>query len=124
MVHLLYKKESYQVIGICMSIHKALGMGLREISYKDAMEIDFIEQNIPFKREKQFNVKYKGHILPHPYFADFVLFDLIVVEVKSASCLTDAHISQTLSYLASSGYRVGLLVNFGERSLTWKRIIL
>ena len=121
---LLFKEESYKVIGICMNIHKTLSMGLKEINYKDAMEVDFIEEGISFERERKFTVKYKNKILRNPYYADFVVFDSIVIEVKSATILVDSHVAQALSYLAVSGMRLALLVNFGERSLTWKRIVL
>jgi GxxExxY protein len=107
-----------------MNIHRTLGMGLKEINYKDAMEIDFIEAGIDFEREKKFMVKYKDKVLRNPYYADFVLFDSIVVEVKSASALIDNHVAQALSYLAVSGMKLALLINFGERSLTWKKVVL
>ena len=67
MAELLFKEESFKIIGICMEIHKTLGMGLKEINYKDAMEIEFIENNIPYEREKRFSVKYKERILRNPY---------------------------------------------------------
>lgn len=124
MSHLLFKEESYKIIGICMEIHRILGMGLKEINYKDAMEIDFIDAQITFNREKRFEVKYKEKILRNPYFADFVVYDSIIIEVKSASSLIDAHFAQTLSYLAVSGLTLGLLINFSERSLTYKRVLL
>jgi len=98
-------------------------MGLKEVNYKDAMQIDFLEEGIPFEREKKFVVKYRNYQLPNPYYADFVVFDSIIVEVKSVSCLAEAHKAQILSYLAVSGFRLGLLINFGERSLTWQRLI-
>lgn len=124
MVNLLFEQETYRVIGICMNIHKMLGMGLKEVNYKDAMEMDLIEAGISFEREKKFSVKYKGKVLRNPYYADFVINDSIIVEVKSTSSLVDAHKAQTKSYLAVSGMKIALLINFGERSLTWKRIIL
>jgi len=124
MAELLFKEESFKIIGICMEIHKCLGMGLKEINYKDAMEIDFAEAGIPFKREQRFTVKYKGQILRNPYYADFIVLDSIVIEVKSVSALIDAHMAQALSYLAASGMKLALVINFGERSLTWKRIVL
>jgi len=124
MVELLFKEEAFKIVGICMNIHKTLGMGLKKINYKDAMEIDFIEAGINFEREKKFIVKYKGKILRNPYFADFVVFDSIVIEVKSVPTLVDAHMAQALSYLAVSGMKLALIINFGERSLTWKRIVL
>lgn len=124
MAELLLKEEAYKIVGVCMQIHKTLGMGLKEVNYKDAMEIDFLESNIPFEREKKFIVTYKNQILRNPYYADFVVYDSMILEIKSASMLTEAHTAQTLSYLAVSGIKLALLINFGERSLVWKRIIL
>jgi GxxExxY protein len=124
MTELIYKEEAFKIVGICMNIHRTLGMGLKEINYKDAMEIDFEEEGIPYKREERFAVKYKDQILRNPYYADFVVFESIIIEVKSASALTDAHMAQALSYLAVSGMKLALIINFGERSLTWKRVVL
>lgn len=124
MAELLLKEEAYKIVGVCMQIHKTLGMGLKEVNYKDAMEIDFLESNIPFERERKFTVTYKNQILRNSYYADFVVYDSMILEIKSASMLTEAHTAQTLSYLAVSGIKLALLINFGERSLVWKRIIL
>ena len=115
MANLLFKEESFKIIGVCMEIHKTLGMGLKEINYKDAMEIDFAEQGIIYNREKKFVVKYKDEILRNPYVADFVVYDSIIIEVKSASTIIDAHLAQALSYLAVSGMKLALVINFGER---------
>ena len=92
------------------------------INYKDAMEIDFMEQQIPYHREKKYTVKYKDKVLRNPYLADLVVFDSIVIEVKS--CSVDSHLAQALSYLSVSGLKLALVINFGERSLSWKRIVL
>jgi GxxExxY protein len=124
MVDLLYKEEAYKIVGICMDIHKTLGMGLKEINYKDAMEIDFIEKEINYQREKRFSINYKKQILRNPYLADFIVFDSIIIEVKSASTIIDSHLAQALSYLAVSKMKLALVINFGERSLAWKRIVL
>lgn len=124
MAELLYKEESFKIIGMCMEIHKSLGMGQKEVNYKDAMEIDFIEKGIRFNREKKFVVRYKNQILRNPYIADFVVHDSIVLEIKSASAIIDTHLAQALSYLAVSGMKLALVINFGERSLAWKRIVL
>lgn len=124
MTDLLYKEETYKVLGICMRIHQTLGMGLKEINYKDAMEIEFIDEPIPYEREKKYVVKYKGQILRNPYVADYMVFDKIILEIKSAALIADAHTAQTLSYLAASGLKVALVINFGEKSLTWKRLVL
>ena len=124
MAEILFKEESFKIIGICMEIHKSLGIGLKEINYKDAMEIDFLENNIHFAREKKFLVKYKGQVLRNPYVADFVVDDKIVLEIKSATSIIDVHLAQALSYLSVSGHKLAIVINFGERSLTWKRILL
>jgi len=123
MAELLFKEESFKIIGICMEIHKTLGLGLKEINYKDAMEIEFNENNIPFEREKRFSVKYKERILRNPYAADFLVFDSIILEVKSVASIIDNHVYQALSYLSVSQKKLGMVINFGEKSLTWKRII-
>jgi GxxExxY protein len=107
-----------------MEIHKALGMGLKEINYKDAMEIDFKESGIFFEREKRFQIKYKNIILQNPYVADYVVFNSIILEIKCSQLIIDSHIAQTISYLNVSGCKLGIIVNFGERSLTWKRVVL
>lgn len=124
MSELLFKEESYRIIGICMKIHSTLGIGLKEINYKDAMEIDFIENDIFFEREKRFSVKYKDKILRNPYIADFVVYNSIVLEIKSASIIIDTHIAQAISYLSVSGLKLALVINFGEKSLTHKRVVL
>lgn len=121
---LIYKEESYQIIGACMNVHKELGKGFSEIVYGDALKIELTALEIPFSREEKFNIQYKNHILPHHYYADFVIFNTIILEIKAATCLTQSHIGQTLNYLAASELRLGLLVNFGEDSLSYQRVIL
>jgi GxxExxY protein len=123
MAELLFKEESFKIIGLCMEIHKTLGMGLKEINYKDAMEIEFIENNIPYEREKRFSVRYKEKILRNPYSADFLVYDSIILEVKSLAAIIDTHLYQALSYLSVSQQKLGMVINFGEKSLVWKRIV-
>lgn len=107
-----------------MKIHSELGMGLKEINYKDAMEIEFVDELVPYEREKKYLVKYKDKILRNPYVADFVVYNSIVLEIKSASIISEAYMAQALSYLAVAKLKLALVINFGERSLTWKRIVL
>ena len=116
--------ESYQIIGLCMEVHRILGRGLLEIVYKDAIEYEFNLQNIPYEREKKYEVEYKDVILPHNFFADFVVFDQIILEVKAQKGIVDEHFSWVINYLAISKCPLGLIVNFGENSLVTKRIIL
>lgn len=124
MSELKYSEETYRIIGACMEVHSALGKGHDEVLYKDALEIEFGRQQIPYAREVPFEVEYKGVLLRHPYFADFTVFDKIILEVKAIDTLTSSHVKQTLNYLAASGLKVGLLVNFGEDSLKSKRVAL
>jgi len=124
MGELIYKDEAFKIIGCCMEVHRELGKGHDEVIYKDALEIEFQRQGIPFKRELEFKLAYKGVILPHKYFADFVVLDKIILEAKAIGCLIDSHVKQTLNYLAASKLKLGLLVNFGEDSLNYKRVVL
>ena len=119
-----FQEESYQIIGICMEVHKILGKGHSEVVYKDALEYEFKLNSIPFEREKMYEIEYKDIVLPRKYFADFVAYNEIIFEVKAISQLTNSDIKQTLNYLASSKNKLGLLANFGEDSLKYKRIIL
>ena len=123
MEELFYKEESYQVIGKCMEVHNNLGPGFLEIVYKDALEYEFKKANIPFQREKEYEVNYKGIILPHKFYADFVVYNQIILEVKAVSAITDEFIAQCINYLKVSGNKLALLVNFGELKLKYKRIV-
>ena len=123
-VNIIYKEDAYSIVGRCMEVHRILGKGFSEIVYKEALQLEFNEHNILFEREKEFDIMYKDHVLPRKYFADFVVYNKIILEVKAIEALTDSHIKQTLNYLAASKCKLGLLVNFGEDSLKYKRIVL
>lgn len=120
----IYKDEAFKIVGACMEVHRELGKGHDEIVYKDALEVELGRVGLSFSREKQYEINYKGVVLPHKYFADFVLLDKIILEVKAVERLADAHVKQVLNYLAASKLKLGLLVNFGEDSLSWKRVVL
>ncbi len=124
MTELLYKEETYRIIGKCMEVHNNLGAGFLEIVYKDALEYEFRKADIPFEREKMYEVNYKGIILPHKFYADFVVFDKIILEIKGIKAIAEEHIAQGINYLKVSGNRLALLVNFGELKLNYKRLIL
>ena len=124
MAELLHREETHRLIGRCMEIHRELGRGHDEIVYRDAMVVELSRAGIPFEREKRFQVTYKGALLRHPYFADFVVWDRIIFEAKAVERIGEAHTKQVLNYLAASRLRVGLLVNFGADSLDWKRVVL
>lgn len=124
MTEIIYKEESFKIIGLCMEAHNNLGKGFLEIVYKDALEYEFNKNNLPYEREKEYAVNYKDIVLPHKFFADFVIFDKIILEVKGMAGIADEHIAQTLNYLKVSGCKLGLIVNFGELSLHYKRVVL
>jgi len=124
MSELIYKEESYDIIGKCMEVHNNLGAGLLEIVYKDALELEFQRAGILYEREKEYVVNYKGVILPHKFYADFVVYDKIILEIKAVSVIAEAFIAQTINYLKISQNRLGLIVNFGKLKLNYKRIVL
>ena len=119
-----YKKdENYTIVGLCMEVHRILGPGLLEIVYKDALEIEFKNHKIPYMREKKYDVEYKGSILPHNFYADFVVYEDIILEVKSVKEVTNEHLSRTLNYMKLADTPIGIIVNFQNKSLTHKRLI-
>src|SRR5690242_3752325 len=110
----LFEKETYRIIGLLFEVHKNLGKGFSEIVYKDALELELKEANIPFEREKEYTINYKDHILKHKFYADFVIFDEIILEIKSCDSFTESHISQCINYLKVSSKQIALLVNFNK----------
>lgn len=119
-----FKNECYQIIGSCMEVHKSLGAGFLEAVYQEALTIEFVETGIPFVKEKVLDVWYKGKLLQKKYVADFLCFNEVVVELKAMDGLSPEHISQVLNYLKACDKKIGLIVNFGTRSLQYKRVIL
>ena len=122
MAEIILKEESYKIVGACMEVHRELGMGFKEVIYRDVLEIEF-NTKIPFKREKPYTIRYKGRILPRKYFADFVVFDSIILEVKAASVIVNPLVYQTINYLKASGIKLGIIANFGGKSLSYKRVV-
>jgi len=121
---LVLKDESYALIGICMDIHSILGHGFLEVVYKDAIEHQLLAKEISFERERQYSIEFMGTVLPHKFYADFVVMNKIILEVKAAEGgLADAQVAQTLNYLKVSDCRLGLLVNFGRSRLEYKRLV-
>ncbi len=124
MSQIIYKNESYFVIGLCMDIHNELGKGFSEAVYADALEIELKSNGVPFQKEVKFDIIYKGEKLKHHYYADHVVDDKIILELKAVANINNSHVKQTLNYLAASKMKLGLIVNFGEDSLVYKRVIL
>ncbi|MGZ3864685.1 MAG: GxxExxY protein [Bacteroidia bacterium] len=118
------KTETYKIIGLAMEVHKALGKGFLETVYKDALELEFKWNKIPYSREKSFIIDYKGTPLKRFYVADFIGYEKIVIEIKAQDGIIDENFKQTINYLAVSKLTLGLILNFGEDSLNFKRVIL
>ncbi|HMS65888.1 MAG TPA: GxxExxY protein [Ignavibacteria bacterium] len=123
-IEYLHKDETQKIIGLCYEVHNNLGKGLLEIVYKDALQYEFELNNIIYEREKECLVVYKGKILQHKFYADFVVANKVILEVKSVSNIVDQYYSQVINYLRISKLRIGLVVNSGSDSVQIKRIVL
>lgn len=119
----LFKDECYEIIGCAMEVHNELGHGFLEAVYQEALEIVFIENGIPYIREKVLDVKFRSKTLKKKYSADFFCFDNIIVETKATKELTDNDLAQVLNYLKATNKKIGLLINFGSSRLQYKRVI-
>ncbi len=124
MSNIIYKDESYTIVGTLFEVYNNLGSGFSEVVYKDALEYEFKTLKIPFEREKEFVVTYKNITLKHKFYADFVIFDKIILEIKSIESLNDKHISQCINYLKVSKNKLAILANFHKDFLDHKRIVL
>lgn len=123
MGEILFREESYKIIGLCMEVHRQLGHGFKEIVYKDALEHEFRQHHIPFLREQKYIITYKEIILPHGYFADFVVYGSIVLEIKARTVIVSGFVTQTVNYLKASGLRLGIIANFGKASFESQRVV-
>ena len=121
---LIYSEESYAINGAAMEVYNQLGHGFLELVYQEALEKEFLLRGIPFEREKLLTISYKGEKLKQTYKADFVCYGKIIVELKAVSELTDAHRSQVYNYLHATGFRLGIILNYGfSNGLERERIV-
>ena len=116
--------KTYGIIGAAMKVHSTLKSGFLEAVYQDALEVEFKKLNIPFKREVEIPVFYDGVKLNSRYRAYYICFDNIIVELKALKNITNIEEAQLINYLKATNYRLGLLINFGEKSLVYKRFSL
>ena len=123
MADILYKQESYLIIEACMEVHKKLGSGFLESIYSEALEFEIKTSGIPFEKEKKLPVYYEDKPLNKYFRADYVCFGSIILELKATRFLVDADRQQTLNNLKATKFKLGLLINFGTSSLTYKRIV-
>lgn len=111
---LLYKEESYAIIGACFEVYNDKGCGFLEGVYQECLELELGFRGTPFRPQAELTLSYKGRPLKTRYYPDFLCYDSIVIEIKAASDLDDAHRAQLHNYLKATGLRLGLLVNFGR----------
>lgn len=122
MVDLILKDEVYAVVGAAIEVQRVLGRGFLEGVYQDAMQLELTARGVPFEAEKAIDVEYKGQCLTHRYYADLVCFGQVIVELKALSRLSGNEEAQVLNYLKATGFKVGVLINFGRPGkLEWKR---
>jgi GxxExxY protein len=123
MTEILYREESFKIIGAAMEVHRKLGLGFLESVYSEALDLEFQKAGIPYEKEKKLPVYYDDQPL-HKYFrADYVCYESIVIELKSQKFLTEADTRQTFNNIKATKFKRGLLVNFGEPSLKYKRLV-
>jgi GxxExxY protein len=116
--------RTYSIIGAAMEVHRQLGCGFLEPVYQEALAIEFTNRDIPFVKEVKLPLAYKGRALETKYCADFICFDNVVVELKALVRTSGTEEAQVINYLKATGHEVGLLINFGRRSLEHRRFVL
>ena len=122
---IIYKEESYKIVGAAFNVYNKLGHGFLEAVYQEALELEFKKQGIPYEREKELKITYDGVELKATYKADFVCYGKIIVELKAVSYLEDSHRAQVYNYLHATGFKLGLLMNFGNTDeLEKERIVI
>jgi len=122
MTDLVLKEEYFQIVGACMSVHRELGCGFLEAVYQEALAEEFKIRKVPYSREEQLSIIYKGKVLNKKYQADFICYGKVIVELKALVELNSVHKSQLINYLKITGLELGILVNFGRQSLETKRV--
>ena len=115
--------RTYAIIGAAIEVHKHLGCGFLESVYQEALAIELGLREIPFRREVRLPVSYKGQVLVTSFCADFICFETLVVELKALAHMSGSEEAQLINYLKATRYKVGLLLNFGTRSLEHRRFV-
>jgi GxxExxY protein len=114
MTDIIYKEESYAILGACFNVYNDKGCGFLEPVYQECCEIELAYQNIPHLAQKELELSYRGQVLRQSYRADFVCYGKIILEIKALSQLTDEHRAQVINCLNATGMKLGILVNFGH----------
>ncbi|MBM3933378.1 MAG: GxxExxY protein [SAR202 cluster bacterium] len=116
--------RTFAIIGAAFEVHRQLGSAFLEAVYQEAFQLELAERSIPFKREIDLPIEYKGRLLSTGYRADFICYDSVIVELKAVSQFGGVEEAQVINYLKATGYGVGLLINFGAKSLQHRRFAL
>jgi GxxExxY protein len=125
MAEIVYKAESYEIMGACFEVYQTLGRGFLEPVYQVCLEIEFTYRGIPFVPQRELHIVYKGRTLKQFYKADFVCHENIIIEVKAVTQLANEHRAQTLNYLRATSLKLGILINFSSYpKLEYDRIVL
>lgn len=125
MAEIIFKDESYRIMGACFEVYKELGCGFQESVYQECLQIEFELQGISFQPQAKLKLSYKGRLLKKKCQPDFVIYDKIIVEIKAVSNLDNPHRAQVHNYLRVSRFKLGLLVNFGHYpKVEYERIVL
>lgn len=124
MAEILLKDESYRIMGACFEVYNEMGCGFLEAVYQECLGIEFADRNVPFIPQQKLDLRYKANPLKSVYIPDFVCFGQIIVEIKALSELTNEHRAQIHNYLKATGFKLGLLVNFGAPGkVQYERIV-
>jgi len=118
---LIYKDEAFRIVGAAMNVSNELGCGFLEAVYQEALTMEFVDCDIPFESQKRINISYKNRLLKKEYFADFLCYGRIIVEIKAIKKITEVEEAQLLNYLKATNLPLGLIINFGSPKLEWKR---
>ena len=118
----IHQDLTHKIIGAAMEVHRHLGNGFQEVVYQRALAIEFVLQGINYEREKVMPLVYKGHDIGTRR-ADFFIEEIIMLEIKAVIQLEDVHLAQAINYLEAYGLEIGLLINFGNTSLQFKRVM-
>ena len=116
----IYKEESKLLLGLAMQLHRELGCGFKEKVYQDAFEVLLKENDVPYEREKHIVMTYHGVVLDHDFFYDFLCYDKIGIEIKALSEITGEFECQIINYIHVGNHQLGMLLNFGAKSLQYK----
>lgn len=125
MTELILKEECFQIVGACFEVYKNKGCGFLESVYQECLQIEFDHLQIPHESQKELVLTYRGNDLKQKFIPDFICFGKIILEIKAVDRLHDIHRSQVLNYLNATGFRLGILMNFGSHpKAEWERLVI